>query len=151
MATGSTDILNQLAESGHRHPRISTPFLIWMVRWAKGYQLKPDHCQLCHSKLYVNELRAYCTFMREFTSGRGLICTVMVTLGSRYPLQCFASFSIFWRTSICQNFTPGPPLASGCLNFCFISQVGDSPKFFHQCNIFADLPKFYTANICAIQ
>ena len=62
-----------------------------MVRWAKGFQLKPNHRQLGHRKLYVYEPQVYCTFTREFTSGHGLMRTVMVTLGSRYSLQCFAS------------------------------------------------------------
>ena len=38
-------------------------------------------------------------------------------------------------TMIRQSFTVGPPLASDGLNFCLIFQVGDSPKFFRQCNI----------------
>ena len=42
-------------------------------------------------ELYVYEPRVYCTFTREFTSGHGLMCTAMVTLGSRYSLQCFVS------------------------------------------------------------
>ena len=84
-------ILNQSVESGHRYPWLPKPFLIWVVCWAKGFQLKPNHHQLGHRKLYIYEPRVYCTFTREFTSGHGLMCTVMIMLGSRYPLQCFAS------------------------------------------------------------
>ena len=43
-------------------------------------------------------------------------------------------FSIF--ALIRQSLTIGPPLASDGLNFCLIFHVGDSPKFFCQCNIF---------------
>ena len=46
-----------------------------------------------------------------------------------------------------QSFTVGAPLASGGLNFCFIFQVGDSPKFFSPMQYFADSPKFYAANV----
>ena len=58
---------------------------------SERFQLKPNHRQLGHRKLYVYEPRVYCTFTREFTSGHGLMCTVMITLGSRYSLQCFVS------------------------------------------------------------
>ena len=46
-------------------------------------------------------------------------------------------FSIFAPQFVLirQSFTVGPLLASGGLNFCLIFQVGDSPKFFCQCNI----------------
>ena len=115
---------------GHRHPRLPKPLVIWMVRWAKGFQLKPNYHQLGHCKLYVYEPRVYCTPTREFTSGHGVMCTVMVTLRSRYSLQCFASCFDILAHSIRQSFTPGPPLASGSLNFCLIAQVGDPPKFF---------------------
>ena len=87
-----------------------------MVRWAKGFQLQPNHRQLCHRKLYIYE-RVYCTFTREFTSGHGLMCTVMVMLGSRYSLQCFAS--------------------------CFdILAHLDSPKFYSRPAAFIRRPKF---------
>ena len=102
---------------GRHHPQIPKPFLIWMVRWAKGFQLKPDHSQLCYRKLYIYELWVYCTFMREFTSGHGLICTVMVMLGSQYPLQCFAS----------------------C--FDFLTHL-DLPKFYSRSATCIRLPKF---------
>ena len=100
-----------------------------------------------HRKLYVYESPVYCTFTKEFTSGHGLMCAIMVMLGSPYSLQCFESCFNIWCTLIRQSFTPSPPLALGDLNFCLISQVSDSPKFFRQCNVFADLPKFYTTNV----
>ena len=96
MAVGSTSFLKYFKSVEpswviSRHPWLPKLFLIWMVRWAKGFQLKLNHCQLGHCKLYVYEPQVYCTFTREFTSGHDVKCTVMVTLGSRYSLQSFAS------------------------------------------------------------
>ena len=64
--------------------------------------------------------------MREFTSGHGLMCTVMVTLGNRYSLQCFAiCFDILVHLDLQKFFT----------------------KVFSPIQYFADLLKFYAANI----
>ena len=153
MATGNTGILkffkpcSRPSRVSSRHPRLPKLFLIWMVRWTKGLQLKPNHRRLGYRKLYIYDLRVYCTFMKEFMSGHGLMCTIMVRLGAAILCSALQVVLIFWLTSIHQSFTPNPPLASGGLNFCLSSQVGDSPKFFRQCNIFADSPKFYATNV----
>ena len=146
MAAGSTGILKYFKPVGQvsrRHPRLPKPFLIWMVCWAKGLQLKPNHRQLGHCKLYIYEQQVYVYRLHVHKGvyewpwhwGAAILCSVLQVV------------LIFWRTSIHQSFTPGPPLVLGSLNFCLISQVGDLPKFFRQCNIFADSPKFYAANV----
>ena len=113
-------------------------------------ELKPNHRQLCHRKLYVYKPRVYCTFTRDFTSGHGLMCTVMVTLGSCYSLQCFAiCFDILVHLDS-PKFYSRPATCIRQLKFLLdFSMVGDSPKFYatnvSRCTVFSN--NFFKAQL----
>ena len=118
MATGSTSILNYFRPVGSS--------------LSSTTQTLPDLDGPLSEKVPAKAIKLANTEVKQSKE---------LSRGQRLPRECCSLhykgnlglvFSIF--TLIHQSFTIGPPLASGGLNFCFIFQV-------------ADLPKFYAANV----